>query len=281
MSSPPNVRLRLSNRAENVLLVRQALSGLADVVGLDAVALNDLSTAITEAANNVVIHAYRGGEGPLEVELTVLPGSIQALVRDRGTGILPGVEAAEANSGGIGLHVIRTLSDAVEFRDMPGGGTEVAMDFLAPGMRPVSEPEGEGGTELEAVETDDTVDLTLMSVAPTAVARGVVPRVVSTLAARAYFTTDHISDTHLLTDVLVSQADGAICASHLNVGVSVEPRQLEIRLGPLRAGRAGALFGGPAMARLGPVLERLSEGHEVSSSGSSETLDLRLAQRQS
>lgn len=279
MATPPNVRLRVSNRAENVLLVRQALSGLAEAVGLDAVALNDLSTAVTEAANNVVIHAYGGEEGPLEVELTVHPGAVEAVVRDRGRGIRPGVESAEAPSGGIGLPVIKALCDSVEFRDLAGGGTEVAMRFAMGGTRPVPEPAGEEGAALEAIEHGRTGDVTLMSVAPTAIARGVVPRVLSTLAARAYFTTDRISDTRLLADALVSRADGAISASHLNVGVSVEPRHLEIRLGPLRAGGAGSLFGGPEMERLAPVLERLSDGHEVSSSGSTETLGLRLAQQ--
>ena len=80
MGAAPNVRLRLSNRAENVLLVRQALSGLAEAVGLDAVALNDVSTAVTEAANNVVLHAYEGDEGPLEVEFSSTATGLDVLV---------------------------------------------------------------------------------------------------------------------------------------------------------------------------------------------------------
>ena len=80
MAGTPNVRLSLSNRAENVLLVRQALSGLAEAVGLDPIALNDVSTAVTEACNNVVLHAYGGGEGPLEVELCATAGGAR---RDR------------------------------------------------------------------------------------------------------------------------------------------------------------------------------------------------------
>src|SRR6185312_10455935 len=131
MVETPNVRLSVSNRAENVLLVRQALSGLAEAVGLDPIALNDVSTAVTEACNNVVLHAYGGGEGPLEVELSTTPTGLDATVRDHGTGIRPGIQAAEDVSGGIGLPVIQALSDSVEFRDVAGGGTEVAMHFDA------------------------------------------------------------------------------------------------------------------------------------------------------
>ena len=144
MAATPNVRLRLTNRAENVLLVRQALSGLAESVGLDPVALNDISTAVTEACNNVVLHAYEGGEGdgPLEVELCAGSEGFDAIVRDHGVGIRPGVKAAEELSGGIGLPVIQALSETVEFRDLPGGGTEVAMHFEAVGSNPPQETAG-------------------------------------------------------------------------------------------------------------------------------------------
>jgi serine/threonine-protein kinase RsbW len=69
MAEIPNVCLSLPNRPENVLVVRQALTGVAGAIGLDAVETNDLNTAVTEACNNVVMHAYGGDEGPLEVGL--------------------------------------------------------------------------------------------------------------------------------------------------------------------------------------------------------------------
>jgi serine/threonine-protein kinase RsbW len=279
MAGSPNVRLRLTNRAENVLLVRQALSGLAEAVGLDAVALNDVSTAVTEASNNVVLHAYDGEEGLLEVELSIVPGGLDAVVRDHGIGIRPGVKAAEELSGGIGLPVIQALSESVEFRDLATGGTEVAMHFEAAASNEPVQTDGEEGAMLEAIDHAAPGDLTLMTVGPTSVARGVVPRVLSTLAARAYFSTDRISDTQMLADALVAHTDGEVLAGHLSMGVTVHPRNLEIKVGPLRAGHTAALFGDAALDGLGPVLERLTDGHAVSPAGSAEILDVRLAQR--
>lgn len=279
MAGSPNVRLRLTNRAENVLLVRQALSGLAEAVGMDAVALNDVSTAVTEASNNVVLHAYEGEEGPLEVELSIVPGGVHAVVRDHGVGIRPAVKTGEELSGGIGLPVIQALTENVEFRDLSTGGTEVAMHFEAATSNPPEPTDGEEGALLEAIDHGTPGDLTLMTVGPTSVARGVVPRVLSTLAARAYFSTDRISDTQMLADALVAHTDGEVLAGHLSLGVSVAPRNLEIRVGPLRAGHSVALFGEAAIDGLGPVLERLTDGHAVSPAGSAEILDLRLNQR--
>ena len=87
MAEIPNVRLSLPNRPENVLIVRQALTGVAECLGLDAIDTNDINTAVTEACNNVVMHAYADREGPLEVELYTLADAITVVVRDHGEGM--------------------------------------------------------------------------------------------------------------------------------------------------------------------------------------------------
>ncbi len=276
MDAAPNVRLRLSNRAENVLLVRQALSGLAEAVGLDPVALNDVSTAVTEAANNVVLHAYEGEEGPLEVAFSSVSTGLDVLVADHGRGIPPAVRRGEAASDGIGLPVIEALTDTVEFRDRIAGGTEVAMHFELAQARPLDDGPGLAAGEKAAIDPDRPEGIVL-GVAPTAVARNVVPRVLSTLAARAYFSTDRISDAQLLADTLVSRLEGAV-DGHLLVDVTVLPRNLELRVGPLASGRAGELFNGDD-EELGSILGRLTDGHTVSEAGTLELLSLRMAQR--
>ena len=47
MAENPNVCLRLANRPENVLVVRQALTGVADSIALGSIEANDLKTAVT------------------------------------------------------------------------------------------------------------------------------------------------------------------------------------------------------------------------------------------
>ena len=49
MAEPPNVRLNLSNRSENVLLAREMLTGVAEAIELDSSDLYDVRTAVTEA----------------------------------------------------------------------------------------------------------------------------------------------------------------------------------------------------------------------------------------
>jgi len=277
MADIPNVRLKLSNRPENVLLVRQALRGVAEAIGLDPVELNDISTAVSEACNNVALHAYHGDLGPLEVEIHSSHDGLLVVVRDHGEGIRPGIKAPDESGGGIGLPVIRALAHNVEFRAREGGGTEVHMEFPTSKAATLVHAVSDGRGEPATIVDEDLANTIAMTIAPTSLARTVLPRVMCALAARAYFSTDRISDTQVLADALVAHTEGAISASHLSVGVSVAPRNLALCVGPLLAGRASALVLDSDAEGLGPVIRRLTDHHEVSPDGSSEMLALHLA----
>jgi anti-sigma regulatory factor (Ser/Thr protein kinase) len=134
---PAPVRLRLPARPESLTVVRQALSGVAAVVGLDGEDLDDLKVAVTEACTNVVLHAYPGSEGPLEVEAWGEPKRMTVLVRDEGAGISPRAHA-DGPGLGLGLQLIAALAADVRISADPGRGTEVVMTFgaspRAPGL---------------------------------------------------------------------------------------------------------------------------------------------------
>ena len=149
MAEPPNVRLKLSNRSENVLLVREMLTGVSETVELDSSDLYDIRTAVTEACNNVVLHAYEGQEGPLEVDLSASAEVVEVVVRDRGIGNRPRIRGADDAALGIGLPLIQALVHSVQFSEVDGGGTEVRMHFLAPSGHAL-EPVPEDSAELPA-----------------------------------------------------------------------------------------------------------------------------------
>ena len=89
----PAVRLELDSRPETLTLVRGVLAGVAELIGLDPELLDDLKTAVSEACNNVVMHAYEGETGPL----TVL--HVHRARGDRGGGGGRGVGPAAAGAG--------------------------------------------------------------------------------------------------------------------------------------------------------------------------------------
>ncbi len=123
---PPNVCLSLESRPENVLLVRQVLSGVAEAAHINALELNDISTAVSEACNNVVLHAYGDGSGPMEVEVRLREKELRVIVRDHGSGIQPHLDSASEDSGGIGLPLMLALATRVAFTDLEGGGNRGA-----------------------------------------------------------------------------------------------------------------------------------------------------------
>jgi len=276
MVESPNVRLSLPSRSENVLVVRQALTGVAECLGLDAVEANDLNTAVTEAANNVVMHAYAASEGPLEVELYTLSDAIAVVVRDSGSGMPATGEQRERAHAGMGLAIIEALCRRVEFAQPPGGGTEVRMELATPKLAAL-EPIGGRGGPADRRASDELPGMVELGLAPNAIARAVLPRVLSTLAARAYFSTDRISDVQLVADVLAANAGDSIRGSHLEVGVTATPRKLELRVGPLLSGRGASLV--VAANGFATAIERLTDATRVAAAvadPASEMLELRL-----
>lgn len=276
MSEIANVRLALPGRAENVLVVRQALTGLAGVLALDAIETNDINTAVTEACNNVIVHAYGGEEGPLELDVYVLGRTLAVAVRDHGVG-MPAGDASE----GMGLAVIAALAGHVAFNTLPAGGTEVRMEFPLREQAPFAlQADPLAGPEplRRLASVDDRASAVEVWLTPSALARAILPRVLTALAARAHFSTDRIADVQTLAGALAAGAMESVNASHLAVGVTVSPRKLALRIGPLRAGRAESLVAAAANG-LARLTERLSDATAVAAAGSGETLEVQLVDR--
>lgn len=126
----PDLQLTLPARAENVAVVRHALGGLGDALGLDESVVSDVKLAVTEACTNVVLHAYPDGEGDLEVTADLsTAGSIAIAVRDAGRGMVP---RPDSPGLGLGLPLIASLTEQLEVSADAGAATEVRMVFLLP-----------------------------------------------------------------------------------------------------------------------------------------------------
>jgi serine/threonine-protein kinase RsbW len=276
MDEIPNVSLSLSNAPESVVVVQQALGGVALVLGLDALETNDLNTAVTEACNNVVLHAYEGMEGPLEVEVYALAGALDVVVRDRGIGIRPHVGERTQPHTGLGMPIVHALTQRVAFSKLDAGGTEMRMQFTTPDAAALGALEGEA-LESQIAGADGGRDTTAIALAPSSVVRAVLPRVLGALAKRARFSTDGTSDVQLVADTLAANAKEFTSVGQLGVTVDLAPDALELRIGPLPAGAAARLLDACVDAdgrRL--AIERLPHLRGEASCNSTETLALLL-----
>lgn len=119
------VALTIPARAEYVALCRLALTGLARARALRPEVVADLKLALTEACSNSVRHAYEEGrEGIVEIRYELGPDRIQVEVVDDGHGFDPAViarPAAEFDEGGLGIAIIRALTDELDIAAGPDG----------------------------------------------------------------------------------------------------------------------------------------------------------------
>ncbi len=254
----PLVQLRLLSTPETLTLVRGVLGALSERLELDPELLDDMKTAISEACNNVVLHAYGGGAGPLEVRLYMRSASIDAIVIDEGVGI-PDVADPEDGVHGVGLPLIKALTDdAVEFLDRSGGGTEVRMSFAGTrgSDRLFSAPEGvaPGDGWADQMEGDAVVSLS-----PVVLLGPVLGRLARALAARARFSLDRFSDVYLVTDAIAAHATRTATKPRVGFAIMTEARRLEITVGPLRDGSGATLKRDQAVRDAGDALLLLSD----------------------
>jgi len=123
------VALTVPARAEFIALGRLALTGVARTRVLSAEIVADLKLALTEACSNSVRHAYdEGREGVVEILYELSDDRIAIQVTDDGSGFDPQIlERAqeELDEGGLGIAIIRALTDELEIGPRPEGGSRL------------------------------------------------------------------------------------------------------------------------------------------------------------
>lgn len=273
----PTLRLELDSRPETLTLLRGVLAGIAEPLEFDPELLDDLKTAVSEACNNVVMHAYDGRLGPLRICLYVAPEEIEVVVRDEGKGISPKTPADERLQG-VGMPVMQALTKAVEFHSAPGGGTEVRMHFAGErDEKPLFRWPG------DPVEEDRWVQRlageAVVSVSPVSFVGEVLGRLARALAARARFSLDRFSDIYLVTDTLAAYADRSASRPRLGFGISTDDRRLDFTVGPFRKGTTAQLRAAAPRRRPGSALELLSDELEITSANGGEALHLVMIDR--
>jgi serine/threonine-protein kinase RsbW len=111
-------------RPEYLVLGRLVLSGLARAEPIEEDAMSDLKLALTEACSNSVRHAYAEAGGAVDVRYEISDGYLAIEVEDDGAGFDPagrrGPVDAELLEGGLGLAIIRAVSEEFAYRPRDG-----------------------------------------------------------------------------------------------------------------------------------------------------------------
>jgi anti-sigma regulatory factor (Ser/Thr protein kinase) len=245
--------MRLPARAENVAVVRHALAGLAEQIGMDETGVADLKTVVTEACMNVVVHAYPGESGPLMVEAEPDSEGLTVTVSDSGSGISPQAES-ERTSLKLGLSLIAALSSSFSISGGLDRGTEVMMRL------PLLE-RGDSDGMAQKVPAPEVAG-TEIAIGRTELLEPVLARMV---------------DAVLITDAIAGAAPGRFADGCVRLGLGESDAGLELRLGPMEKGAAGEIRRELDVPAVGGSLEALADEFVVEESEDGDYLIVRFA----
>jgi serine/threonine-protein kinase RsbW len=120
------VSLVIPAKAEYIALGRLALTGLLRPQAVEPEVIADVKLALTEACSNSIRHAYADGrEGAVEIRYELADGSLAVEVSDEGGGFDPALldaGADELDEGGLGIAIIRAVTDDLRVGPRSGGG---------------------------------------------------------------------------------------------------------------------------------------------------------------
>jgi serine/threonine-protein kinase RsbW len=119
---------RYPARPDSVSAIRKALQGFAARCKVPAETVEAVALAASEAATNVVVHAYRDDEQPgqIEVAAALAADELWVIITDGGSGLRP---RSDSPGLGLGLAIIAQMADGVDLVKPAAGGLELRMRF--------------------------------------------------------------------------------------------------------------------------------------------------------
>ena len=129
-------RLKIPSQTENLELIRLFVSSLAGKMGFNEEDVNKIELAVDEACTNVIEHAYHHDDSKdIDIAITLGLGKLIVVVSDSGNAFndahfkLPNMKdyLAELRVGGLGIYLMKTLMDEVDYHTTPGKINEVRM----------------------------------------------------------------------------------------------------------------------------------------------------------
>ena len=137
-STNTQIELCICANPEYLCVARTAVRQVAQVFGLEEDKGESITLAVVEALTNVIRHSYGGPcDKPIIIKLNKINyGSenrpaLEIVIRDFGKQVDPesikGRDLAELSPGGVGVHIIRSVVDEIEFSRADDCGMQLRM----------------------------------------------------------------------------------------------------------------------------------------------------------
>ena len=122
--------------SDSLEIIRKFVIDISNKIGISSDSINKIELAVDEACSNVVKHAYDSSSNrSIMVEVKTDHEKMTIKIKDTGKGFDPdNVEEldmkkylSEYRTGGLGIHLMRTLMDVVSYNIKPGVSNQVVM----------------------------------------------------------------------------------------------------------------------------------------------------------
>lgn len=128
-----NQKIRISSKAENIILVEKMIEDVCDLFNINQDYYGNILVALTEAVNNAIYHGNQANpEKTIDISFKSQSDKVSFIVKDEGPGFgydnLPDPTSPEniEKPNGRGVFLMRKLADDVTFED---NGSKVILDF--------------------------------------------------------------------------------------------------------------------------------------------------------
>ncbi len=127
-------RIQISAATENLEIIRGFIQDIARQAGFTTEQIDQIKLAVDEACTNAIKHAYSyDASKTIDLKIDLDSEKMEIVVTDYGPGFDPqkldqpdiNKNAKKAKPGGLGIHLMKTLMDTVNFKIIPGQKTEV------------------------------------------------------------------------------------------------------------------------------------------------------------
>lgn len=120
---------------ENLQVIRRYIDQVGARLGVSERALGDLRLVVDEAVTNVILHGYGDLDGTVDLHMEGNGDTVIIRIRDQAkTFDLSHVSEPQLDTalkdrpfGGMGIFLIKKMTDEAEFLPLPDGGNEIRL----------------------------------------------------------------------------------------------------------------------------------------------------------
>jgi len=135
MSTEQAFDLSVKASLENLQEIRNYIDQVGARLGVSENVLGDFRLVVDEAVTNVILHGYGDLDGMVEIHMESDGDAVIIRIRDQANSFdashvsKPQLDTAlkDRPFGGMGIFLIKKMTDEAEFRPLPGGGNEIRL----------------------------------------------------------------------------------------------------------------------------------------------------------